>query len=318
MPYLHWEVEKRLMRMSNIVQEQTAARQSKSEIRKLRPKRRPKLLEMANDRRMQLRRLQPGSRRKVGQWRPTSALAKYLWLAAKMFEIIDEIADERLVTQNLDTKAPIHIRRTLDQFYHWTTADTTDQDHNQVVCRKTRSGIDPRATSRLVVVDQLWMWILDENTILTCFPRRWGRNKPDPSAVHKGIRQTIGELVKREHETWCIYDLALIIIDECSRVFFDRTAPLDQRPEVVAIFGAAISDVAEQKTMAYEAFGEAVTGMNKQESAHSNNEDLLRKSLNINFEWSVLIDAQHVIDELQIMQEVFTQQLAVNWSTISR
>jgi hypothetical protein len=40
-----------------------------------------------------------------------------------------------------------------------------------------------------------------------------------------------------------IYDLALVIIDECSRVFFDRTKPLDQRPEVVAIFGSAISDI---------------------------------------------------------------------------
>ena len=40
-----------------------------------------------------------------------------------------------------------------------------------------------------------------------------------------------------------IYDLALIIVDECSRVFFDRTKPLDQRPEVVDIFGSAISNI---------------------------------------------------------------------------
>ena len=40
-----------------------------------------------------------------------------------------------------------------------------------------------------------------------------------------------------------IYDMALIIVDECSRVFFDRTKPLDQRPEVVAIFGSASSEI---------------------------------------------------------------------------
>lgn len=40
-----------------------------------------------------------------------------------------------------------------------------------------------------------------------------------------------------------IHDIALIVIDECSKVFFDRTKPLDQRPEVVAIFGAAISEI---------------------------------------------------------------------------
>lgn len=46
-----------------------------------------------------------------------------------------------------------------------------------------------------------------------------------------------------KHGAWSVYDLALIIIDECSKVFFDRTAPLDQRPEVVALFSSAISDV---------------------------------------------------------------------------
>ena len=38
---------------------------------------------------------------------------------------------------------------------------------------------------------------------------------------------------------------------------------------------------------------------------------MIRKSLNISFEWSVLMKAQHVIDELQIMQAIFTQQITV-------
>jgi hypothetical protein len=40
-------------------------------------------------------------------------------------------------------------------------------------------------------------------------------------------------------------------------------------------------------------------------------EEFLRKSLNIKFEWSALMEAQNVIDQLQIMQEIFTQQLTV-------
>jgi hypothetical protein len=39
-----------------------------------------------------------------------------------------------------------------------------------------------------------------------------------------------------------VYDLALIIVDECSKVFFDRTKP-DLRPEVVDMFGSAISNI---------------------------------------------------------------------------
>ena len=40
-------------------------------------------------------------------------------------------------------------------------------------------------------------------------------------------------------------------------------------------------------------------------------EELLRKSLNIKYEWSVLMEAQNVIDQLQIMQEIFTQQITL-------
>jgi hypothetical protein len=82
---------------------------------------------------------------------------------------------------------------------------------------------------------------MNTDTVLTSFPRRWGRNKPDSSAVHRGIRDHLGKLDSGQINS--IYDLALIIIDECSKVFFDRTKPLDQRPEVVDIFGSAISNI---------------------------------------------------------------------------
>ncbi|PFH60895.1 hypothetical protein XA68_10140 [Ophiocordyceps unilateralis] len=318
MPYLHWEIEKRLRRMSEIVQRKTRTSQQESEQKKIVEKSkkkwegrdwyRGKFAELVLNWRIKLG-THPESKPKE-PWKPTSPLAKYLWLAAKVFEIIDEAAEERVIEKHLWTEAPIHIRRTLNQFYHWTIAETSAQDQSQVVCRGTRSRTEPGAIGRVVMVDQLWMWILDENTILTSFPRRWGRNKPDPSAVHRAIRHHIGRLDGSEKTT--IYDLALIIIDECSKVFFDRTKPLDLRPEVVAIFGSAISELAEMKTMIYDRFGRDVNTIDlKGITDSSEAERLLRKSLNINLEWSVLVEAQHIIDELQIMQEVFTQQLAV-------
>ena len=78
------------------------------------------------------------------------------------------------------------------------------------------------------------------DTILTAFPRRWGRNKPDPSAVHRAIRDHLSTVDSSQITS--IYDLALIIIDECSKVFFDRTKP-DLRPEVVDMFSSAISSI---------------------------------------------------------------------------
>jgi len=67
---------------------------------------------------------------------------------------------------------------------------------------------------------------------------------------------------------------------------------------------------AERKTEAYERFGRDVKRMNAQDPLQTA-EELLRKSLNIKYEWSVLMEAQNVIDQLQIMQEIFTQQIMV-------
>lgn len=78
-----------------------------------------------------------------------------------------------------------------------------------------------RKVSRVVMVDQLWMWILDEQTIITCFPKRYGVNKQDSSGVHKSIRSRLKGLRKEHIRT--VFDLALIILDECSNTFFDRT-----------------------------------------------------------------------------------------------
>jgi len=61
---------------------------------------------------------------------------------------------------------------------------------------------------------------------------------------------------------------------------------------------------------AYERFGRDVKRMNAEDPLQTA-EELLRKSLNIKFEWSVLMEAQNVIDQLQIMQEIFTQQITV-------
>jgi hypothetical protein len=75
-------------------------------------------------------------------------------------------------------------------------------------------------------------------TIITSFPQRWGRNMHDHSAVHSSISSRLK--TAGEDEVRNVYDLALIIVDECCQVFFDRSKGLDQGPNLVDIFGDAI------------------------------------------------------------------------------
>ncbi|RYP58440.1 hypothetical protein DL770_010426 [Monosporascus sp. CRB-9-2] len=230
-------------------------------------------------------------------------------LAPRVAEEMDYEADERLLRDHVKTDPPLHIRRTLDQYYFVTLDDTSQRDKDQVVYRGTKAG-----DTRVVMVDQLWLWILDDNTIITSFPRRWGRNKPDPSGVHKTLRE---RLETRKEEIKSIYHLgissfpfifpahsdnptALIIIDQCSRVFFDRTKPLDQRPEVMDLFASAIGNVTEMTTIAYDSFWRALRTGN-----------VGKKTLDLNPEGVLFREAQDIAEELKIMKRIYTEQLKV-------
>lgn len=64
--------------------------------------------------------------------------------------------DDALIEAYLRNSPPLHIRRTLDQFFYH-GIDTTKRDRDQVVYRYCkREGIEPR----IFMVDQCWLWIL--------------------------------------------------------------------------------------------------------------------------------------------------------------
>ena len=108
--------------------------------------------------------------------------------------------------------------------WQW-TSHSEKTDHNG--CHQCRTDI--RKTSQILVVDQLWMVILDERTIITAFPKRYGFNKHDLSGVHRSIRARLQSA--RKNQIRSVYDLALIILDECSNTVFDRIKTKVGSPE---------------------------------------------------------------------------------------
>ncbi|KAJ9148654.1 Ankyrin repeat protein [Pleurostoma richardsiae] len=126
--------------------------------------------------------------------------------------------------------------------------DNHTEWHDKNGCEQCRSDI--RKISRVIMVDQLWMWILDENTILTFFPRRYGINKKDESGVHRSIRARVKHA--RKDQIRSVFDLALIILDECSNIFFDRTKTEDRQLQAMDIFAEAIGNVSHRQTNAFE------------------------------------------------------------------
>ncbi|KAI0427452.1 hypothetical protein F5Y09DRAFT_350393 [Xylaria sp. FL1042] len=205
-------------------------------------------------------------------------LAKYLMAMSKLHEGMANYRDKMLLSKYLPHNPPLHPRRTLDQAFYWTLRSTKKRDTDQVVFRGTTAKPDDfhhfdvttkrwpkheeyniqgscpecamniQKLSRVIMVDQLWMWILDANTIITCFPKRYGANKNDASGIHKSIRSRVEE-IKPVHT---IFEIGLVILDECSKTFFDSTRTLDRRPQVINEFSRAIGNIMNKQTIAFQ------------------------------------------------------------------
>lgn len=114
-------------------------------------------------------------------------------------------------------------------------------------CQDCKTNI--QKLSRVIMVDQLWMWILDRKTIITCFPRRYGTNKQDSSGVHKSIRVRLEDNASEQIRS--VFDLALIILDECSNTFFKRTKTSDLQPQLIDEFSNAIGNIVSTSPLSH-------------------------------------------------------------------
>ncbi|KAL2130693.1 hypothetical protein VTI74DRAFT_6080 [Chaetomium olivicolor] len=255
-----------------------------------------------------------------------NALREVLLAAAALLEAMDLHVEEELMMKYLHVEPPLHPRRTLDQAYYGALRSTQSRDRDQVVYRGTmpqphdcigmeacgQCNEDIRKTPRAIMVDQLWMWVLDETTVITSFPRRWGRNRPDPSAIHKSLRLRLQCL--QPGEISFAYDLALIIVDETSRVFFDRTKINQRQPNLVELFTAAIRDLTYKQTAAFDQFliyTHLASRDYKRERTASSDNSSQNQLLNINPEGELLKEVKDIMDELHIMMRIKEQQQTV-------
>ena len=145
-------------------------------------------------------------------------------------------SDEMLVQAYLHSTHNLHIRRTLDQFYYHAIS-TEDRDEDQVVYRYTR---DKEKEEKVFMVDQLWLWILDKDLIITSFPQRWEQPKNDPLNVLDGIIEDMSS--KTQPPVKSVYDLAILVTARCSGVF-DRHRLGDEEYQFLDMFESSIGEV---------------------------------------------------------------------------
>ncbi|GKZ18051.1 hypothetical protein AbraIFM66951_006568 [Aspergillus brasiliensis] len=211
-------------------------------------------------------------------------------------------SDQKLVEAYITDDHPLHIRRTLDQYYYHTLDDTAMRDQDQVLGHyQMRSNIQPRI---LTMVDQLWLWVLKgeqgkPDTIVSCFPVL-DMAYPDPRGVTNILRRVKLRLLDEPYLVQTCYDLAGLITATCSRVYLDRESTLSfgttrSSLQFSEVYETEITDIIQEEGVLFGQFG-----------------DLSKSDLaDISREIVLVSRVKSILDELNIMAMLFNTQWKV-------
>ncbi|KAE9365823.1 hypothetical protein N431DRAFT_487728 [Stipitochalara longipes BDJ] len=223
-------------------------------------------------------------------------------------------SEERLLNAYLvEHPPPLHLRRTLDQYYYHTLQNTTKRDIDQVVSRyQHKECLMPRI---ITMVDQLWLWVLEgvdgqPDTIISCFPEV-GNADPrkadtvrhlDPGNQTNVLEQVKHHLLAEPYSIQTAFDLAGLITATCSRIYLDPGSTLSVSNgmdrwglQFSELYQTEISDIAEAEANLFGAF--KLAGGNQ--------------VVNIKYEIDLLAVIKDILDELNIMNMLFDDQRKV-------
>jgi hypothetical protein len=184
MPYLHWDTDSSRLITANKIKEVSNQRFTLAEVlskARHRLSRAPSVVELDTMPSHKESSHQQQQQVDAPPRHPRQILGQLLRAAAALLEAMEFHNEERLIADYIHAKPPLHPRRTLDQSYYGALKSTGTRDRDQVVYRATAPEVhehdpawevcgqckdDVKKVSRLIMVDQLWLWILDESTFL--------------------------------------------------------------------------------------------------------------------------------------------------------
>ncbi|GAB7332487.1 hypothetical protein MBLNU13_g04281t1 [Cladosporium sp. NU13] len=227
--------------------------------------------------------------------------------------------EKLLVREYLPKSPPLHIRRTLDQYYYYMLSDTGQRDADQVVTRWARDYLKIR-DHNILMVDQLWLWVIagdqDKNilpSVVTCFPERHGVESGPLDDLRRNI---MGSNMGNRQSILPIQttaDLVSRIVSTCSDVF-----SWSQKEELVRFlhfFEATVGKVGDDETRLLEEFtvqSRQLHMLSEKYRHYALEKDLLLdKLLDIRRQTNLLREVKDIEDEIKIILHVLNEQQRV-------
>ena len=204
-----------------------------------------------------------------------------------------------------------HRRRTLDQFWY-KSLDTNRRDGDQVMSRYLKD----RHIRGLLVVDQLWIWVLGENLIITSFPHieqdRLIEQSPLFTSILERINPRTGGLVRN------VGELADVVVEQCMSACdrsIRRTCNMDYfdvfKYSATAAMEAQIELFSDFQKTSIAASRWITETLRKTKSNPIKPLEFVENLLTLRSEIDLLVEVRDIQDELEILGHVLEDQTTV-------
>ena len=210
-----------------------------------------------------------------------------------------ESMEHKLIWQDLTSDRPVHCRRTLDQYGYPSFRNTSVRDADQILYKRTKPDAHTQqskesstkskqmlqstrgaaarqflvpnvddAIAKVLMVDQLWLWILDDKTVITFFTPK-EREIDDGGAWKEGdLRRKIYQDINGDYAPQCEdpFDFAALAVFHAVKALLDRTD--DQTLQVFRIFEEYISILTERQNTSFKEFRKQRISFKELRSSH--------------------------------------------------
>lgn len=174
---------------------------------------------------------------------------------------------------------------------------------DQIIKRHTTenpAGIS-KLTPKMMMVDQLWLWILDDNTIVTAFPENDSDERADADVLNSLIKQLPALL---QHRTiTSVNGFIALVIAKCTGVFHQRDIPEDLA--FFQFFADAIGAAKNQQFAAFDRFRQTSVDL---EANQADASQCLDSLFSINKEIQLIARVKAIINDLHTIDFVCSQQ----------
>ncbi|QSZ35438.1 hypothetical protein DSL72_008308 [Monilinia vaccinii-corymbosi] len=222
-----------------------------------------------------------------------------------------------------DSRRILHSSRTLDQFYYHSLPDTSRRDSSQVVTRYAGFNTEDDETWDILRVDELWLWVVDEKTIITSSTSRLDhREDPVLEGVFDSLREAKGKN-KGQPPPSSVDELCKYITSYCIELFDKATLRCikrnNDRLSVRQIFSNSINDATNGEMELFTKFKRKIDDKVNPQGRHHNipkeasakPEDQEKDYKSISTATNLLLEVKDIRDELNILKYLLEQQKRV-------